>query len=307
MNSFRLVNQTRMTQVRLVGFFIAMILMGLACLGLAVKGLNLGLEFSGGQIVSFSTAETVSQSQMRTHLQSMLPQEFLLNQAENGTYWTLKLVASEIQSSELSWLGNLQTNLNTSVSLHDSTYIGSQVGAELLESGGMALLVSLILMLFYLSWRFEWRLAAGASLAVLHDVLVVLGLFAWFGFRVDLNVLASVLAVIGYSINDSIVVGDRIRELMKIKPQCNLNKTIDSAVGSTLTRTLITSGTTIATVVCIGVFAGEDLTSFAIAMFVGVLVGSFSSITVSATLPEMLGLKASFYDERSKAWVDENP
>lgn len=307
MSTFRFFNQPRLTQFRLLGFICAVLFVVISILGLLINDFNLGLDFSGGQIVNYVTSESISQQRMELELSSVFSQNFQINPAQNGLHWTLKLADLGSQMSNLDWISALALGLNTEITLLDSTYIGSQVGAELIDSGGMALLVAILLMLAYLTWRFEWRLAMGASVAVIHDVLVVLGLFAWFGISVDLNVLASVLAVIGYSINDSIVVGDRIRELMRGQPNAEMSSINDSAIRSTLTRTLITSGTTLLTVACIGLLAGEALHGFAIALFAGVLVGSFSSITVSATLPELLGLKACFYQQQSAAEIDENP
>jgi preprotein translocase subunit SecF len=300
-------NQPRLTQFRRFGFVCALIFVTISLIGILLNDFNLGLDFSGGQIVSFVTSVSIPQQEMQIQLGSLLSHQFQLNPDQNGIHWTLKLADIGGQMSDLHWVTSLAQELNTEISVLDSTYIGSQVGAELIDSGGMALLVAILLMLGYLSWRFEWRLAIGASVAVIHDVLVVLGVFVWFGISVDLNVLASVLAVIGYSINDSIVVGDRIRELMRAQPNAKISTVNDNAIRSTLTRTFITSGTTLLTVACIGLLAGEALHGFAIALFVGVLVGSFSSITVSATLPELLGLKASFYHQQSVSMTDDSP
>jgi preprotein translocase subunit SecF len=307
MSTLLFFNQSRLTQFRLVGFICASLLVVVSILGLLINDFNMGLDFSGGQIVSYVTSQSISPQQMQLELSSLFSQNLQIIPAQNGMHWTLKLADMGEQMSNLDWTVSLAQRLNTELIVLDSTYIGSQVGAELIDSGGMALLVAILLMLAYLTWRFEWRLAIGASVAVIHDVLVVLALFAWFGISVDLNVLASVLAVIGYSINYSIVVGDRIRELMKAQPNAEMSTLNDNAIRSTLTRTLITSGTTLLTVACIGLLAGDALHGFAIALFTGVLVGSFSSITVSATLPELLGLKASFYQQQSAIFIDENP
>ncbi|MFT5299102.1 MAG: preprotein translocase subunit SecF, partial [Colwellia sp.] len=182
----------------------------------------------------------------------------------------------------------------------DAIYIGSQVGEELINQGGLALLTAIIVILMYLSFRFEWRLAAGAVIALFHDVLIVLGLFAWFGITFDLTILASLLAIIGYSLNDSIIVGDKIREIMKTNREAKIDTIINQAIKSTLVRTMITSGTTLATIVAIWIFAGESLAGFSIALFTGVLVGTFSSIAISATVPQLLGLTADYYNKKEE-------
>lgn len=154
--------------------------------------------------------------------------------------------------------------------------------------------------MLYLSLRFEWRLAAGSVIALFHDVIIVLGLFSWFGTSFDLTILASLLAIIGYSLNDSIIVGDKIREIMKRTNETNIDSIINLAIKSTIARTLITSGTTLATILAIWIFAGESLAGFSIALFSGVLIGTFSSIAISATAPQLLGLTADYYHKKEE-------
>lgn len=143
-------------------------------------------------------------------------------------------------------------------------------------------------------------MAAGSVIALFHEVIIVLGLFAWFGISFDLTILASLLAIIGYSLNDSIIVGDKIREIMKRNHEKNIENIINLAIKATIVRTLITSGTTLATILAIYFFAGESLTGFAIALFCGVLVGTFSSIAISATVPQLLGLTADYYNKKEQ-------
>jgi len=143
--------------------------------------------------------------------------------------------------------------------------------------------------------RFEWRLAAGSVIALFHDVIIVLGLFAWLDLSFDLTILASLLAIIGYSLNDSIIVGDKVREIMKRNSEKDVNSIINLAIKATIVRTLITSGTTLATILAIWLFAGESLAGFSISLFCGVLVGTFSSIAISATVPQLLGLTGDYY------------
>lgn len=143
--------------------------------------------------------------------------------------------------------------------------------------------------------RFEWRLAVSASLALLHDVLITLGWFAFTGMEFDLTVLAALLAIIGYSLNDSIVIGDKVRELVRARGDCKVGDTINAALSSTLGRTTITSSTTLTTIAALWWLGGVSLQGFASALFIGVAVGTWSSIFVSATLPQWLGLSHSNY------------
>ena len=170
------------------------------------------------------------------------------------------------------------------------------------------MLTALIIILLYLSARFEWRFATGAILALAHAIIFVLGVFAWSGIEFNLTVVASLLAIVGYSLNDSIIIADRIRELMCSNYKHNISEVIDGAIKSTLTRTLITSGTTLSTIAAVWLLAGPPLQGFSIALFCGVFIGTFSSICISATFPEISGLTADYYhakaEELSKIELD---
>lgn len=294
-------------KLRLIGFYIALGLMLLSVLGLATKGLNMGLDFSGGYLTEFTTSQTVNQQQMQTQLGAHIKGDFKLSTSAGGTQWSIRQADDAPQVIDKKWLTEFATQSGYDISPQDSVYIGSQVGAELIDDGGLALLVAAIAMMLYLTWRFEWRLACGSLLALVHDVLVVLGLFAWLGLSFDLTVLASVLAIIGYSLNDSIVIGDKLREVMRGETKLTTSEMVDRAVQSSLTRTLITSGTTLATIGAIWIFGGPPLQGFAIALFAGVIFGTLSSVAVSATIPQLIGLKADFYRIRQETPIEETP
>lgn len=173
--------------------------------------------------------------------------------------------------------------------------VGSQVGQELVDQGGLALLICLLSILGYLSFRFEWRLASGALLALLHDVVLVLGFFAITQMEFNLTVFAAVLAVLGYSLNDSIIIADRIRELLLAKQQTPTAEINDQAIIATFSRTMVTSGTTLMTISALWLMGGAPLQGFAIAMFIGVISGTWSSISIGTVLPEWLGLEPKHY------------
>ncbi|MGL4616467.1 MAG: protein translocase subunit SecF, partial [Shewanella sp.] len=184
-------------------------------------------------------------------------------------------------------LGEVQV-LNTSV-------VGPQVGKELAEQGGLALLVAMLAILGYLSYRFEWRLASGALFALVHDVMFVLAFFSLTQMEFNLTVLAAVLAILGYSLNDSIIIADRIRELLIAKPKLAIQEINNQAIVATFSRTMVTSGTTLMTVGALWIMGGGPLEGFSIAMFIGILTGTFSSISVGTSLPEFLGLAPEHY------------
>lgn len=288
------------SKYRLAGFYLAITLMVLSALGLGFKGLNLGLDFTGGYMTEFTTSQSIDKEQMQNQLTAHLSGDFELNSTAADTQWTIRQADGAANVINKDWLNSFATQTGYDITPQDSVFIGSQVGSELVDNGGLALLVAAIAMMMYLTWRFEWRLACGSLVALVHDVLVVLGLFAWLGLPFDLTVLASVLAIIGYSLNDSIVIGDRLREVMRAKTNMNMSDIVDTAVKSTLTRSLITSGTTLATIGAIWIFGGQPLQGFAIGLFAGVVFGTLSSIAVSATIPQLIGLNPEFYQHRAQ-------
>ena len=300
MNNFLLNQSQTLSKLRITSFYFAAVLVFFSLFGLISHGLNLGLDFTGGYLTEFSTQESLSQKKMTTLLTSYLPDTFQLTSAENGTHWSVQQVDNDISLKGKAWLAEFSKQSGLNIIPQDAIYIGSQVGEELINQGGLALLTAVIIILVYLSFRFEWRLAAGSVIALFHDVIIVLGLFAWFNVSFDLTILASLLAIIGYSLNDSIIVGDKIREIMKKNQEKSIETIINLAIKATIVRTLITSGTTLATILAIYFFAGESLTGFAIALLCGILVGTFSSIAISATVPQLLGLTADYYNQKEQ-------
>ncbi|MAD16304.1 MAG: protein translocase subunit SecF [Alteromonadaceae bacterium] len=288
------------SKLRLAGFYLAISLMLLSAIGLGFKGLNLGLDFTGGYMTEFTTSQSIDKEQMQDQLATHLTGDFELNSSGANTQWTIRQADGADHVIDKDWLNNFAAQSGYDISPQDSVYIGSQVGSELIDNGGLALIVAAIAMMIYLTWRFEWRLACGSLMALVHDVLVVLGLFAWLGLPFDLTVLAAVLAIIGYSLNDSIVIGDKLREVMRAKTNMSMSDIVDTAVKSTLTRSLITSGTTLATIGAIWIFGGQPLQGFAIGLFAGVVFGTLSSIAVSATIPQLIGLSPEFYQHRAQ-------
>ena len=300
---------SRLTVIRFCGLYLSLALIIASVVGVYINNLNLGIDFTGGFISEFSTSQSISQKSMQMILEETIDGKFRLTSSSGQKNWTVRQpdnISSEIvkeNATSKSWLVDLKQNTFFQdnaivIEILDSDYIGSQVGEELIGQGGLAMLTALIMILLYLSARFEWRFALGAIFALLHDVVFVMGIFAWLQLEFDLTVLASLLAIIGYSLNDSIIVADRIRELMRVNKNSTLDKMVNNAIQSTLTRTLITSGTTLATVTAVWWLAGKPLEGFSVALFIGILVGTYSSICISATLPEVIGLDIEYYNQK---------
>lgn len=324
------------SRYRLLGFYFSALLVVFSVLGIWLKGINFGIDFSGGYITEFSTSQSIDESSIRNLLDDKIKGPYLLAASDNDTYWTIREPASKddnaLDQNDIPLSGSIEGSISSSTSSSvsekeptnsseswlkelmsdtslleqgiqiipfDSDYIGTQIGEELINQGGLAMLTALIIIMLYLSTRFEWRFALGSIIALFHDVVFVFGLFAWSQLEFNLTVLASLLAVIGYSLNDSIIVADRIRELMMYRKRSSLSLIIDRAIKSTLVRTSITSGTTLATVGAVWWLAGAPLQGFSVALFGGILVGTFSSICISSTFPELTGLDVDYYFQRS--------
>ncbi|GLS89236.1 protein-export membrane protein SecF [Psychromonas marina] len=297
--------KTGFTLARYIGFYSSLVIILFSLLTIQFKGFNFAVDFTGGVITEIQTDQPVSETQLQTALSEVIDTPFSLINVGSDLQWSIRQGIDSEKMPETSLLmGNLDADF--SVEVLSASVIGPQVGDELFEAGALAIIASLIAMLLYLSLRFEWRLASGSVAALFHDIIIVLGIFSLLQIEFDLTVLAALLAVIGYSLNDSIVISDRIREMLRTKMKGSLNEIINSAILSTLTRTLITSGTTLGTVSAIWLLAGQPLEGFSIALFTGILVGTFSSVCISATVPELLSLKREHYQRPEEVKEVEN-
>ncbi len=289
-----------LTRIRFIGLYLSITVIVVSLSGVFAKGLNMGIDFTGGFITEFSTSEPVSQNDMQEILGDKIQGNFILTSADKETNWMVRQPDTIDGNTSKSWIKELKDEASfqenaIQIEALDSDFIGTQIGKELINQGGLAMLTALIIIMLYLSARFEWRFALGAILALFHDVVAVIGIFAWTQLEFNLTVLASLLAIIGYSLNDSIIVADRIRELMRQNKDSTLSNLVNAAISSTLTRTLITSGTTLATMGSLWWLAGAPLEGFSVALFAGILLGTFSSIFISATFPELVGLDVEYY------------
>lgn len=294
-----------LTKWRYVSSAISMLLMITSLAIIGVKGFNWGLDFTGGVVTEVQLDRKITSSELQPLLNAAYHQEVSVVSASEPGRWVLRY--SDIKSTDPQSTDTLQNNvdiqqalapLNSEVQVLNSSVVGPQIGQELAEQGGLALLVAMLCILGYLSYRFEWRLASGALFALVHDVVFVLAFFALTQMEFNLTVLAAVLAILGYSLNDSIIIADRIRELLIAKPKLAIQEINNQAIVATFSRTMVTSGTTLMTVGALWIMGGGPLEGFSIAMFIGILTGTFSSISVGASLPEFLGLTPEHYKEQ---------
>jgi len=300
---------------RRIAALISISVIVIVLLSLFFRGLNLGIDFTGGTLVEVSYSSSVNTEDVRTNLRRSgldgvvvqyfgtsrdvlirLPADPEVDAAESSS-----LIISSLREPYGETLAQSSENDSQRCVFQDGTtgdctvqmrrveFVGPQVGGELTEKGGLAMLYALIGILAYVAWRFEWRFALGAVIALVHDVVVTVGVFSLLGLEFSLPVLAAVLAVIGYSLNDTIVVFDRIRENFRKMRKGTIVEIMNSAINQTLRRTLLTSLTTLLVVVTLILLGGEIIKGFAVALFIGILVGTYSSIFVAS--PAVLSLR----------------
>ena len=262
----------------------SIILFSISILSLTFKGLSLGLDFSGGTLVEISYENPVELETIRNTLSS---NGFEDSQVVNfGTNLDVLIKVAD-QNGNSSIGDSVYSLLNESGlqgELKRVEFVGPQVGAELRDQGGLGMLVALFMILLYVAFRFQYKFALGAVTALGHDVVIILGLFSIFAWDFDLTVLAALLAVIGYSLNDTIVVSDRIRENFRTQRIMEPNEMIDLSLNQTLGRTVVTSLTTLLVLFALFLFGGEMIKGFSLALILGVLVGTYSSIYVVANM-----------------------
>jgi len=258
-----------------------------------VQGLNFGLDFTGGTVIEVGYREPVDLAQVRSALAQGGFQAGVVQHFGTSRDVMIRLPPVEEQSSaQLSELvfGALSQDAAGEVELRRVEFVGPQVGEELAEDGGLAVLYALIGILIYVWLRFEWRFSVGAIIATIHDTLVTVAVFSLFGLEFDLTVLAAVLAVIGYSLNDTIVIFDRIRENFRKVRKGSVLDIVNRSINETMSRTIITSGTTLMVVLALFLFGGQVIHGFALALIVGVVTGTYSSIYVATAAAVMLGV-----------------
>jgi len=246
---------------------------------LAINGLSFGLDFTGGSLVELEFAEAPALESVREILVNSGFPDAVVQAFGAPTDVVIRLAQDNAPKAGDDVIAALRA-AGLEVELLRSEFVGSAVGEELREQGGLGLLLALGIVMLYVAFRFQFKFSVGAVVALIHDVLIVLGIFALFGLDFDLTVLAAVLAVIGYSLNDSIVVSDRIRENFRIMRTNDPLKVINDSINQTLSRTLATSITTLLVLFALLFLGGELIHNFALALTIGVLVGTYSSIFV---------------------------
>ncbi|HLD16316.1 MAG TPA: protein translocase subunit SecF [Coxiellaceae bacterium] len=275
-----------MKQRKMAGIFSAILLLG-SLIVLCMNGLNLGLDFTGGTEVEVHFSQPVDVNILREKIVQQGFSEAML-QAYSTTEVNVRVAPhKEITPSELR---ERILQALPGGTIDQMNYIGPQVGQTLMSNGILAILVSLIGTMIYIALRFEYRFAVSAAIALIHDPLLILGIFSLFHLEFNLIVLAAVLTVIGYSLNDTIVVYDRVRENFRKQRKRTALEVMDLSINQTLSRTIMTSGLTLLVVIALFIWGGAMIHNFALALMIGIVVGTYSSIYVAGSLAIAFGL-----------------
>ena len=275
---------------RKIALSASIILATVSILSLSLKQLNYGLDFTGGSLVELHYPKEIEVANIRQSLTNAGYEGAQVALFGSTQDVLIKLPGSVSDTLGAEIIQVLRQESSEDIVLRRIEYVGPQIGSELRDDGGLAMLLALGLMMLYIAFRFQSRFAFAAVLALIHDVIIVLGIFSLFNLDFDLTVLAALLAVIGYSLNDTIVVSDRIRENLKSQRGSDTEEVINLSLNQMLSRTLITSLTTLLVLTSLYLFGGELIKNFALALILGVVVGTYSSIYIASNALVMMGL-----------------
>jgi len=292
-------------------FIFSSVLLLISVISFFVNGLSLGIDFTGGSVYEMHFNQSVDLDKMRNTLAERGFADANVQHFGSSEEVLLRLKPIEgIKQQDLSQqvLEAANASQTQPGEMRRVEFVGPQVGDELLDDGGLALLFAFIGVLIYVSIRFEWKFSVGAVAALIHDSVITLGFFSVFGWEFDMTVLSAILAIIGYSINDTIVVYDRIRETFRSSRKAEVEEITNNALNETLGRTILTSFTVFLTVLALVFLGGKIIHGFAIAMLIGVLIGTYSSIYVASAITLALGLnKEDLMIAQKENVLDELP
>lgn len=304
----------RLSFMRFRGFFVVVsgLLIVASIVSLSINKLNFGLDFTGGTLIEVGFQQPANLPQVRSVLEESGYADAIVQNYGTQKDLLIRLEPrTDVNAEQLGTtiIDALRSNIDENIEMRRIEFVGPNVGDEFIEQGGLAMLTALICILIYIALRFEWRLAVGAVAALAHDVIITLGLFSVFGLEFDLTVLAALLAVIGYSINDTVVVSDRIRETFRKFSKLTLIETVDTALTDTLSRTLITSLTTVLVLLTLFFLGGPLIHGFSTALLFGVVIGTYSSIFIASSVAISFGVSRDdlMPTEVEKEGADQDP
>jgi len=266
------------------------------------KGLNYGIDFKGGILVEIRTAQAADIAELRRTVNGLGLGQVELQEFGRNTDVLIRIERQAGDAKEQNAaVEKVKTVLGSSVSFRRTEFVGPKVSSELVEAGVMAVLLALGAMLIYIWFRFEWQFGVGAVIALAHDVILTIGIFSFLGLEFNLSTVAAILTIAGYSINDTVVVYDRVRENLRKYKAMPLREIINLSLNDTLSRTLLTSITTLIALLILFFFGGEVIKGFSFGMIWGVIVGTYSSIFIATPLLMNMNLRRSIFDDEDEA------
>lgn len=299
---------------RKIAYVFSLIVFIASIISLCINHLNLGLDFTGGVQVELHYPNTVNLSDVRAQLAQAGLSEANVIRYGSSRDAQVTLSLAHFDAKQTSQASFLEQEVNTKFSkiLPDATitrvdYVGPQVGKQLAQQGVLAVIVSLIGTMIYIALRFEFRFAVSSAIALIHDPILILGIFSFFHIDFDLIALAAVLTVIGYSLNDTVVIFDRVRENFRKLKKAIPNEVMNLSINQTLSRTIMTSGLTLSVVVVLFFFGGAMLKGFSLALIIGIVIGTYSSIYVAGALAIAMGLEKKHLMAAPKVQADSHP
>ena len=293
--------------VRRITTTLSITLMIFSLVSIITKGLNPGIDFTGGFQIEISYQQPPEIEDIRNNLSSAGFNDAIVQNSGSATDIMIRIAPREgLDSRTVGKLiiENLSQSSN-SAELMSSEYVSAQVGEELTEQGGLAMIFALIMIMIYIVFRFQWKFSIGAVMALIHDVLITVGVFSFFQITFDLAVLAAILAVVGYSLNDTIVIFDRIRENFRSMRRAETLDILNTSITQTISRTMITSSTTLMVLLALYIMGGQSLEGFSSALIIGVLIGTYSSIFIASTSIFYLDISTSDLLPSKREEVDD--
>ena len=293
--------------VRRITTTLSITLMIFSLVSIITKGLNPGIDFTGGFQIEISYQQPPEIEDIRNNLSSAGFNDAIVQNSGSATDIMIRIAPREgLDSRTVGKLiiENLSQSSN-SAELMSSEYVSAQVGEELTEQGGLAMIFALIMIMIYIVFRFQWKFSIGAVMALIHDVLITVGVFSLFQITFDLAVLAAILAVVGYSLNDTIVIFDRIRENFRSMRRAETLDILNTSITQTISRTMITSSTTLMVLLSLYIMGGQSLEGFSSALIIGVLIGTYSSIFIASISIFYLDISTSDLLPNKREEVDD--
>ena len=293
MKTLKLIKQNTNIQFlkyKKITLFISLIFCIISFFSLFINGLNFGIDFKGGSLIEVRSDESINISDVRSRL-SLLNLGDVQIQNFGSEKNILVRVEASLSENNSSVLSSITNELQTFGEIQRTEVVGPKISSELIQKGVLAIISAVGLMLFYIWIRFEWQFSLGAVLALIHDVIITIGIFSFFQIEFNLSIIAALLTIIGYSMNDTVVVYDRIRENLRKYKKQDLYELINSSINQTLSRTVLTSFTTLLALFSLYILGGQVIRGFTFAMIIGVFIGTYSSTFIASQLLHILGVK----------------